>query len=166
MDKIYAERTAFCREHQLICVDPPTPSARFNEKDYEVGQEAEYHTFHLTREQSARLEQRYQRRWQTTLTIIKELSDECKRGGCKLVVIGFPPQLLKEGFGNAFTQIKSLANNEQFLAANFTKDFDQLVLAKKCEPRYITHLTPAGHEVMTELLINFLNKENLLPPKN
>ncbi|HEY9683801.1 MAG TPA: SGNH/GDSL hydrolase family protein [Oculatellaceae cyanobacterium] len=166
-EKIGQERASFALTYGLHMVDRSNATPiKFDKKEYEFGQGAEYHTLHLTQEQQAQLEQRYHERWQVTLAILKRLSEECKKDGGTLVVVGFPPQLLKDGFQQTFTQITDLATQEGFLAENFTAPFDMLVNAKHCEPRYVTHLTPAGHEVMTELLVDYLKRKDLLPVKS
>jgi hypothetical protein len=163
-EMINQERGTFTADHELQMVEASRAAPpKFDKKEYEFGQGAEYHTLHLTQEQQALMEQRYQERWQVTLAILKRLAAECKKDGGVLVVVGFPPQLLKDGFQQSFTQVANLAAKEGFLAENFTAPFDALVGAKHCEPRYVTHLTPAGHQVMTDLLIEYLKRKSFLP---
>ena len=162
-DQLHAKRNAFCAEHGLQCADSAGESTPvFDRTEYEFGREAEYHTLHLTKEQMAKLELQYRQRWQLTLAILKRLSDECKHNGSKLIIVGFPAQLLKEGFGHTFTQVTTLANEQNFYAVDLTPEFDATALARKCEPRYVTHLTPAGHEVMANLLVAYLKTHQLV----
>ncbi len=163
-DELYTQRSKFCSEHGLQDADVAgMPIPKFDRKEYEFGREAEYHTLHLNKEQLAKLDLQYRQRWQLDLAILKRFNDDCKRNGSKFIVVGFPPQLLKDGFGRTFTQITTLAAEQNFYAVDMTPWFDAGVLAKKCEPRYVTHLTPAGHEVMADLLTNYLQSRKLTP---
>jgi hypothetical protein len=161
--EIQAKRGEFCSQFGLNYADAGSLTVpKFDREEYEFGREAEYHTRVLTPEQTEKMKQRYRERWQVTLAILKRFSDECKRNGSKFVVVGFPPQLLKEGFGRTFTQITTLAEQQKFYAVDITPYFDAAANAKKISPRYVTHLTPAGHDVMADLLYMYLAQHKIL----
>jgi len=161
--EIYAERAAFCSKFGLVCADSAgTPIARFNQADFEFGSEPEFHTRHLTAEQQAGLARRDRERWQLTKAILKRFAFECKRQDSAFVVVGLPVLHGKEAFDSAFRQVISLADGQNSYAVNLTSLFDAAARTKQAPPRIVSHLSTTGHQVMADLLFNYLMQQGLL----
>jgi len=162
--KIYSERTAFCSATGLVCVDPPNaPIARFNEAEFQFGNEPEFHTRHLSLKQQEGLARRDRERWRLTTAILKRFEAECERKGSSFIVVGFPALAGKEQFDSAFNRnVVPLADHKNMYAVDLTPPFDASVRNVTSPPRIATHLSAAGHEIMTSLLFEYLTQQNIL----
>jgi hypothetical protein len=157
------ERKTFCSEHGIVFADNPVLSVpRFNERDYEYGTEAIYHTRELSAEQYEYVHQRERERWNVTLAILQHFSNECKQVGSKFVVLSFPTMKSKEGFAYAFKHVEPLADQKNTYVKELTPVFDNGCRSQKDPPRLVCHLSATGHEVLTKVLSDYLVQNKII----
>lgn len=160
--EIDLERKSFCSKHHIIYADHVGSAIpKFDERDFEFGREAIYHTTNLTEDQVQELKQLEIERWSLTIAILKRLSTECKYTGSKLIVVGFPALKDEVGNASAFSHLSSLADGQETYTVNLTTAFNTAARSQSSPPRVICHLSEAGHRIMADLLFDFLEKNHL-----